>query len=269
MKLGSGEFLLYWGCEGKWLFEMGMKRRRQSVRRARRELDSLRHQGNAGSQGWLCSMKAVAVKERRRDHKSKGREDWTSHAACDNHWVCKRIAALTVPDWEGQTLSTCVAGLVFMLLLIYALSTATCRCDEYFHPQNPVLKIVAASDSNTALLTHSGFSLPFGTFLAFKESRASPALLKYYFLCKEVCFIADFSPFSCFEAGDWASVPGTTESVKSPLQLSLLLRDCEVTWGMWDFLFQTDFQHRHDVRARQGHAIEQLCSCMIADCAII
>lgn len=84
MKLGSEEFLLYWDCAGKWLVEMGMKRRRQSMRRARR-LDSLRHQGNAGSQGYLCSMKAVAVKERSRDHKSKGRGDWTSHAARDNH----------------------------------------------------------------------------------------------------------------------------------------------------------------------------------------
>lgn len=62
-----------------------MKRRGQSMRRARRRLDSLRHQGNAGSQGYLCSIKAVAVKERSRDHKSKGREDCTSRAACDSH----------------------------------------------------------------------------------------------------------------------------------------------------------------------------------------
>ena len=63
--------------------------------------------------------------------------------------------------------------------------------------------------------------------------------------------------------------PSTTETVKSPLQLSHLLTSYEITWGMWDFSFQMDFQHRHDVRTRQGHAIEQLFSCMIADCAII
>lgn len=85
MKLGSEEFLLNWGHAGMWLVEMHMKRRRQSMRRARRRLDSLQHQGNAGSQGYLCSMKAVAVKERSGDHKSKDREDWTSHAACDSH----------------------------------------------------------------------------------------------------------------------------------------------------------------------------------------
>lgn len=264
MKLGSEEFPLYHGNAGKWLVEVGMKRRRQSMRRARRRLGSLRHQGNPGSQGYLWSMKAGAVKERRRDHKNKGPGDWTSHAASDNHWVC-RTAALTVPVWEGQTLPNCVPGSVFMLSLLC--SHTTCRCAEYFHPQKAVLKIVAPSASNT--VNSQWLFLAFGTFLTFKESWASRALLKYHFLWKEVCFIADFWTFSCFEAGDWASVPGTTESVKSPLQLSLLLRDYEVTWGMWDFSFQTDFQHRHDVRTRQGHAIEQLCSCMIADCAII
>lgn len=93
-----------------------------------------------------------------------------------------------------------------------------------------MLKIVTASESNTT--NSQWLFLAFRTSFAFKESWASPALLKYYFLWQEVCFIADFSTFSCFEAGDWASVPGTTESVKSPLQLSLLLRDYEVTWGM-------------------------------------
>lgn len=36
-------------------------------------------------------------------------------------------------------------------------------------------------------------------------------------------------------------MPGTTESVKSPLQLSLLLRDYEVTWGMRDFFIPNGF----------------------------
>lgn len=60
------------------VIEMGMEKRGQSRKRTS-GLDSL-SQGSAGSQGYLCNMKVVAVKERSRDHKTKGLEDWTSQS---------------------------------------------------------------------------------------------------------------------------------------------------------------------------------------------